>query len=101
MVREKPVGAAAVLGLLAMIGTGARPAAPVDLAAVLEPIRRAHRLPALAAMVLRDGKVVARGAVGLRKAGWTTPVTIDDRFHIGSCTKSMTATLVAMLVDQG
>src|SRR5208282_3291668 len=28
-------------------------------------------------------------------------ITLDDRFHLGSCTKAMTATLVAMLVEEG
>jgi CubicO group peptidase (beta-lactamase class C family) len=28
-------------------------------------------------------------------------VTLDDRWHLGSCTKSMTAALVAMLVEDG
>ena len=41
------------------------------------------------------------GAVGVRRAGGKEPVGIDDRFHIGSCTKSMTATLCALLVQQG
>jgi CubicO group peptidase (beta-lactamase class C family) len=26
---------------------------------------------------------------------------LDDRFHAGSCTKAMVATLVAMLVEEG
>jgi CubicO group peptidase (beta-lactamase class C family) len=28
-------------------------------------------------------------------------VTTNDVFHIGSCTKSMTATLTAMLIEEG
>jgi CubicO group peptidase (beta-lactamase class C family) len=39
--------------------------------------------------------------VGVRKLGESTPVTTNDVFHIGSCTKSMTATLTAMLIDDG
>jgi len=68
---------------------------------MLETIREKHNLPALAAAVVVDGKIVATSAVGLRKNGGTEKVTVDDEFHLGSVTKSMTATVAAMLVEQG
>ena len=72
-----------------------------SLDSLLEPIRERHRLPALAAAAVRDGEVIARGAVGLRAIGSVDPVTVDDLWHIGSCTKAFTSTLIALLVDQG
>jgi CubicO group peptidase (beta-lactamase class C family) len=72
-----------------------------DLAGLLEPIRFEHEIPALAAAVVRGDKLIAIGAVGVRRAGGAERVGIADRFHIGSCTKSMTATLCAMLVEEG
>ena len=36
-----------------------------------------------------------------RRLGTDTPVTINDRFHIGSDTKAMTALLAGMLVEEG
>ena len=78
---------------------GRGPAAPLDEA--LRPYLARYTLPALAAAVVRGGQVVAAGAVGTRRAGTTTPVTIDDRFHIGSDTKAMTSLLAGMLVEQG
>jgi CubicO group peptidase (beta-lactamase class C family) len=51
--------------------------------------------------VVVDGKVVVTNAVGFRKNGGTEKVTVDDQFHLGSVTKSMTATVAAMLVEQG
>jgi CubicO group peptidase (beta-lactamase class C family) len=72
-----------------------------DLNPLLEPVRKDHDLPALAALVIWNGRVVGRGAVGVRKAGASTPVTIADKFHIGSCTKAMTATVAGILVEQG
>jgi CubicO group peptidase (beta-lactamase class C family) len=74
---------------------------PGDTAQILEPIRKKHNLPALAVAVVKDGKICDRAAVGVRKYGDPTPVTIDDQFHIGSCTKSMTATLAAMFIEEG
>lgn len=72
-----------------------------DVAEVLEPIRAEFNLPSLAAVVIKEGRIVAQGAVGVRKAGGTEPITIDDLFHLGSDTKAMTATLIARLVDEG
>src|SRR5881394_1261655 len=68
---------------------------------MLETIRVKHNFPALAAAVVVDGKIVATNAVGFRKNGGTEKVTVDDKFHLGSVTKSMTATVAAMLVEQG
>jgi len=67
----------------------------------LTPIRHKYGLPALAAAVVKDGKIIAAGAVGVRAHGTNVKVTINDRFHLGSDTKAMTATLAAMLVDEG
>src|SRR5947209_901422 len=68
---------------------------------MLENIRQKHNLPALAAAVVVDGKIVVTNAVGFRKNGGAEKVTVDDKFHLGSVTKSMTATVAAMLVEQG
>jgi len=81
---------------------GCAPDAPSDsLNHLLEPTRVTNQLPALAAAVVRDGQIVASGVVGKRKLGSPERVTINDRWHIGSCTKSMTAALAGMLVDDG
>jgi D-alanyl-D-alanine carboxypeptidase len=65
-------------------------------------MRREHELPALAAGVWRNGKLVEIGAVGLRKAGdAASKVTTKDYWHLGSNTKAMTATLIAIYVDRG
>ncbi len=66
----------------------------------LTPFRRDNNLPALAAAMMKNGVVRASGAVGVRKAGDATTVTMLDKFHLGSCTKAMTATLAAMLVER-
>jgi len=68
---------------------------------ILDPIRTKYDLPALAAGVARDGRIVARDAVGVRLYKSTIPVAVDDRFHLGSDTKAMTATLAAILVQDG
>jgi CubicO group peptidase (beta-lactamase class C family) len=73
---------------------------PIDVAALLEPIRSEADVPGIvAAIVTRDGLQFA-GASGLRRRGNTTPITVEDQMHLGSCTKSMTATLCAVLVQK-
>jgi CubicO group peptidase (beta-lactamase class C family) len=72
-----------------------------DVTSVLETIREKRQLPALAAAVMKDGKLVAIGATGLRRLGGTERVTIEDKWHVGSCTKSMTASVAARLVERG
>ena len=88
--------------LLASIGhTAVRCSRPQNLGRFLEPIREKYDLPALAAAVIVDGKTATWGATGFRRYGTDVKVTSNDQFHIGSCTKAMTATLIAMLVDRG
>lgn len=74
---------------------------PANTTQLLEALRQKHDLPALAVVVVQDGKICDRAAAGFRKIDETTPVTTNDVFHIGSCTKSMTATLTALLIEEG
>lgn len=73
-----------------------------DLNSLLEPIRAANKVPALACAVVLSNQIVGLGAVGLRRTGVTSaPVTIQDKWHHGSLTKAMSATLAAMVVEEG
>ena len=106
MFRKGLMAAAAVFALLTLpidapSAQTPRRAVGASLNPMLEPIRARFELPALAAAVVRNGKIVASGAVGTRRAGTLIPVTIDDRFHIGSDTKAMTSLVAAMLVEGG
>ncbi len=72
-----------------------------DLSRMLERERQKQGLPAVAAVVIQKDRIVAQGAAGLRKTGGTARVELNDRWHLGSCTKSMTATMIAGLVERG
>ena len=96
------------LRVVALVLAGAALALPApawtqaqSLDAQIEPVRVKYGLPALAAAVVKKGEIVAAGAVGVRVHGTNMGVTIDDRFHLGSDTKAMTATLAGILVDDG
>jgi CubicO group peptidase (beta-lactamase class C family) len=73
---------------------------PADTTQALQVVCTKYNLPALAVVVVKNGKICDRAAIGIRKLGDPTPVTIDDQWHIGSCTKSMTATLAAMFIEE-
>jgi len=96
-------------GLAAVLMTAARPGLgeitekkpSSSLAAHLEPYLKRYDLPALAAAVVKNGEIAASGVVGTRRVRSDNPVTPDDRFHIGSDTKAMTALLAATLVEGG
>lgn len=75
------------------------PAAKLE--AELEKIRQKHGLPALAGAVVTTEGLWTVAASGVRVAGREEKVTAGDLFHLGSCTKAMTATLCAILVEEG
>ena len=91
----------AALSLVLSLSSSAAGAEGQDLSAMLKPLIGQHDVPGMAAAVVKGGDVVAIGAAGVRQAGGKERVTPNDKFHIGSCTKAMTATLCATLVEEG
>jgi CubicO group peptidase (beta-lactamase class C family) len=57
--------------------------------------------PAVFAACGGPGGATAEAASGVRKQGQPDAATAADLVHIGSCTKAMTAVLIARLVEQG
>ncbi|MEI7672256.1 MAG: serine hydrolase domain-containing protein [Deltaproteobacteria bacterium] len=72
-----------------------------DLSPLLERESQAQQLPAVAAVVIKGNRIISPGVTGVRKLGDSTRATLQDRWHLGSCTKPMTATLIAALVERG
>src|ERR1043165_5509264 len=71
---------------------------PDDSSYRLKRIRKNHKVPALAVAAVVDGDIVSLGAQGRRRiTEKEARVTRDDHWHLGSCTKSMTASVPAML----
>ncbi|MCL4695103.1 MAG: beta-lactamase family protein [Candidatus Hydrogenedentes bacterium] len=73
----------------------------VPLAELIPSLRAEKGLVGLAAMVMVDGEVVASAVDGERKSDSGVPLTIDDQWHLGSITKSITATMIARLIEAG
>ncbi|MEK6703627.1 MAG: serine hydrolase domain-containing protein [Planctomycetota bacterium] len=74
---------------------------PKDVSGALAKIVETSKIPGMAAAIYKDGAVTTTGAAGLRALGREEKVTIQDKWHLGSCTKAMTATLAGVLVEQG
>lgn len=70
-----------------------------DVSGQIESLRASNQLPALAVVVIQNGRISAYGATGTRRHGIDAPVTIRDTWHHGSITKGMTATLAATMVE--
>ena len=70
-------------------------------AQVLERAQKKSEVPGMVAAIVRGDKVTEVAAVGKRKSGDPTPMTTDDLLHLGSNTKSMTATMITTLIEEG
>jgi CubicO group peptidase (beta-lactamase class C family) len=83
------------------LGSGTGFCADKDLSAMIESVRKKYNLPAAGAAVVKNGKIVGLGVAGTRVLGMDLPVEKDDRFHLGSNSKALTATVAGILVDEG
>ena len=68
----------------------------------IEKVRKKYDQPGMAAAVIQGDTITAYAAAGTIVYNTTDPVDVQtSRFHIGSTTKGITATLIAMLVEEG
>jgi len=73
----------------------------VELANLIETIRVKEGIAGLASALIVNGKIYSVAAVGTREYGTDNWITVEDKFLIGSCTKAITASLAAVLIDEG
>jgi D-alanyl-D-alanine carboxypeptidase len=97
--------AGTLLVVLAGCGSGSRrniapPIAAETLRRAVTTARTTYKVPAIAAAVV-SAESIASEATGIRKEGTTNSVTRSDRFHVGSNGKAMTASLMAVFVEEG
>lgn len=66
----------------------------------LKTLQNQKSLPGLAAAIIKNGELSAT-YVGNKRIETDSPLNAESRFHLGSCTKAMTATLAAILIEDG
>lgn len=65
-----------------------------------DSLRKAYEIPELAYAVVSSTQVLKLQVLGTRKANENLPARLDDRFRIGSNTKTITGFLAALLVKE-
>ncbi len=70
------------------------------LGAMVAKLQSEKGLVSLGAMITKDNKAIAAAVSGERKIDSQVPVSLADKWHLGSVTKSITATMIARLVEQ-
>ena len=58
-------------------------------------------VPGIVAAIVKTGQPIRVGVAGVRKSGNKSPMKINDLLHLGSCTKAITATMIARMVERG
>ena len=85
----------------APVARGPEDPAGENLSEALEAVRAKAGVPGLLSMAVQDGEITAWAAAGVRKAGAPELMSIHDPIHLGSCSKAMTSTLAATLIEAG
>ena len=75
--------------------------AAVPLEVTIQETIEEFDIPAMAAMTIYGDKIVDSAVAGVRVRGTDEKATLDDLWHLGSCTKSMTATIAGRLIEKG
>jgi CubicO group peptidase (beta-lactamase class C family) len=70
------------------------------LSEIVNQARATYKVPAIAVAVMNAEAVYLQEVQGVRVFDKPSPATLDDYFHIGSCSKSVLAMMAAKLVEQ-
>jgi CubicO group peptidase (beta-lactamase class C family) len=93
------LGVLGVLGGLVGLTGGATGANSTSVDQIVNESLRRWKVPGVAVVIVRDGRVIHLKGYGTKRPGADDPVTPDTLFPLASCTKAFTTTLMAMLAD--
>jgi len=68
---------------------------------IIREVVNDYQVPGIIAAIISGEDVIGIASAGERKVGSGIAITINDMVHLGSCTKAMTATMIATLVAEG
>lgn len=94
----------ALLSLVVAFTASALDAQPTPATSLRDAVDTAQQhwmLPAVAAAAVSSEQLLDIHATGIRRLDSAGTVLQTDQFHMGSLTKAMTATLLAVLVEEG
>lgn len=77
------------------------PQEQISLDSTLSELVNQEGIPGVGAVVTNQDSILEMRVSGLRKNGGNEVIAMHDQFHIGSITKSMTACMIARLVESG
>jgi CubicO group peptidase (beta-lactamase class C family) len=90
----------AVLVALSLFATEAR-ASELEQILAAAAAEEGEDLPGAGILIIRDNQVVDKAVYGVRRLGETAAIAPGDVWNIGSDAKSMTAVMIARLVERG
>ena len=90
-----------IAAVLLALPVFASAAPPKNFDARVESVMKASEVPGAAIAIVENGKVTLARGYGVRKLGSAEAVGADTLFQIGSTTKAVTATALALLVEEG
>jgi CubicO group peptidase (beta-lactamase class C family) len=70
-----------------------------DLNQLLTIARDKYSIPGISMAIISNGEITEDATAGVRSISTNDPIQSTDRFHLGSITKSFTATLVGRLIE--
>ncbi len=70
------------------------------LSEIIDKARHRYNIPAITVTVMASNKILFQDIQGVRVNGRPDQATLDDYFHIGSCSKSVLAMMAAKLIEQ-
>jgi CubicO group peptidase (beta-lactamase class C family) len=91
----------ALLGTLITCALASMAHAAVDVDSLLASATANRTVPAIAVLVIRDGRIAEQAVRGVRASDAPDSATLADIWHLGSDAKPMTSTLIARLVERG
>src|SRR3954454_16292318 len=93
---------AVLLSIVAFTGEpGSAQQAPPKFDEYVRRVMQTFAVPGVSVAIVKDGKVVLARGYGVRRLGEPAPVDARTRFGIASNTKLLTATALALLVEEG
>ncbi len=100
---KRVLAAAAAAAMLAAAGlAGSEGQAPLEgIDGYIEEVMQEWKVPGLSVAAVHEGRIVISKGYGYRNLENRKPVTQNTLFAVGSNTKSLTAALMGILVDEG